>query len=57
MTAALVAGLLITQRDTSPQLGNPAPGFELKKMGSKETAKLADFKGKRPVVLIFGSYT
>lgn len=34
--------------------GDPAPGFRLH--GKSEVA-LADFKGKKPVVLIFGSYT
>jgi hypothetical protein len=50
--------------------GDPAPDFALKRLLSdaeKEAAgkdapkpkpvRLSDFKGKRPVVLIFGSYT
>ncbi|MBL8068459.1 MAG: hypothetical protein JNM28_08415 [Armatimonadetes bacterium] len=57
MTLAALAGLIATQRAQTPQVGEFAPGFTLKRMGSKENVSLADFKGKRPVVLIFGSYT
>jgi hypothetical protein len=39
------------------RVGDPAPDFKLKtKDGSREIT-LSIFKGKRPVVLIFGSYT
>lgn len=31
--------------------------FELKKMGSEDRVRLSSFKGKRPVALVFGSYT
>lgn len=37
--------------------GDPAPDFELKKLGSQERVRLSDFKGKKPVALVFGSYT
>ena len=40
-----------------PKVGEPAPDFELKTLDGKETIKLSQFKGSRPVVLIFGSYT
>jgi len=37
--------------------GDMAPDFKLKTMDGKRTVKLRQFRGKRPVVLIFGSYT
>jgi hypothetical protein len=37
--------------------GDPAPDFNLNVMHSKQSVRLAAFKGKRPVALIFGSYT
>lgn len=47
------------------KVGDAAPDFELKRLpaeGEKkadppEQVKLSSFQGKRPVVLIFGSYT
>ena len=39
------------------KVGDPAPDFKLKtKEGNREVA-LSGFKGKRPVLLVFGSYT
>ena len=40
-----------------PKVGQPAVDFDLKMMGSQERVRLSSFKGKRPVPLIFGSYT
>jgi peroxiredoxin len=40
----------------SLSIGQAAPDFELKAMGSSQTWKLSAQRGK-PVVLIFGSYT
>ena len=39
--------------------GDKAPDFTLKKLNSKkgETVTLSGFQGKKPVVLVFGSYT
>ena len=37
--------------------GDLAPDFELKEIGKKNKVKLSSFRGKKPVVLIFGSYT
>lgn len=34
-----------------------APDFELKSLDGKSTTKLSSFRGKKPVVLFFGSYT
>ena len=39
------------------QVGDEAPDFTLKKVDGKELVQLSSFKGKREVVLIFGSYT
>jgi hypothetical protein len=36
---------------------DPAPGFVLSTPDRKSTAGLAEHRGTRPVVLIFGSYT
>lgn len=41
----------------SLQVGVDAPGFKLKTADGKKEVELASFKGKRPVVLVFGSYT
>ena len=45
-------------RDTL-KVGDKAPDFTLKKLNSKkkETVTLSGFQGKKPVVLVFGSYT
>jgi hypothetical protein len=39
------------------QPGDVAPGFTLPAPGGKSQAGLAEHRGVRPVVLIFGSYT
>ena len=39
------------------KVGDVAPGFKLKSLDGKSETDLASFKGKKPVVLIFGSYT
>lgn len=42
----------------APNVGDPAPDFELPVLGDRETkVRLSEFRGKRPVALIFGSYT
>jgi AhpC/TSA family/EF hand len=40
-----------------PKLNAPAPDFTLKSPDGKTTITLSDFKGKKPVVLVFGSFT
>jgi len=45
---------------TSVQAGDPAPGFDLPRLGGPkagERVRLSSHFGKRPVALIFGSYT
>ena len=38
-------------------VGEVAPDFALKSLDGKSETKLSDFRGKKPVVLFFGSYT
>lgn len=58
MITSLVATTLLTQFRTSPpQVGQPAPDFNLKQLGKDKFIKLSSFRDKKPVVLIFGSYT
>src|SRR5262249_10039373 len=40
-----------------PKLNAPAPNFTLKSPDGKTTITLSDYKGKKPVALIFGSFT
>ena len=37
--------------------GDTAPDFRLPTLDHKQTVALSDFRGNRPVVLVFGSYT
>lgn len=37
--------------------GDVAPDFRLPTLDRRETVQLASFRGSRPVVLVFGSYT
>ena len=39
------------------KLGEEAPDFTLPILDRSETVSLSSFRGKQPVVLIFGSYT
>ncbi|MCI0462350.1 MAG: redoxin domain-containing protein [Gemmataceae bacterium] len=56
-------GEVITPAAKSERIKNnlkandPAPDFTLSDPKGTRTVKLSDFRGKRPVVLIFGSYT
>jgi hypothetical protein len=57
----LLAVALASQRQ-SPQVGNlqvgqSAPNFKLKFLGKNEWFELKSNIGKRPTMLIFGSYT
>lgn len=40
-----------------PKVGEIAPDFELSDYTGTKTARLSDFRGKKPVVLLFGSFT
>jgi hypothetical protein len=37
--------------------GDPAPDFRLKKRGAAEFVELSSFRGKKPVAIVFGSFT
>jgi len=41
----------------SPKVGDPAPDFELEDPSGEDSIRLSTFFGKRPVALVFGSYT
>ncbi|MCP5053336.1 MAG: hypothetical protein GY940_39595 [bacterium] len=45
--------------DNAPKVGDKAPVFKLKLLYDKEekAVDINDYNGKRPVALIFGSYT
>ena len=46
------------RQESAPKVGVDAPDFELPYLGETDkTVRLSDFRGKRPVALIFGSYT
>ena len=69
LTSALVLTLALTSTalaqnrrrglDNAPKVGQPAPDFKAKKVGKTDFVELgkAVKKGKKPVVLIFGSIT
>ncbi len=38
-------------------LGSPAPDFKLEKKDKDGQVRLSSFRGAKPVVLVFGSYT
>ena len=41
----------------APKAGDIAPDFTLSNISGTESVTLSDFRGKKPVALIFGSYT
>jgi peroxiredoxin len=41
----------------APCEGDPAPDFRLWDVHGQNPVQLSDFKGTRPVALVFGSYT
>jgi len=45
------------RNNTGPKVGEIAPPFKLKSFDNQSETELASFRGKIPVVLIFGSYT
>ena len=45
------------ERREAPKVGDVAPNFALKSLDGKSEMELASFRGERPVVLFFGSYT
>lgn len=55
LSAAVEA--ILARDETGPKVGEAAPDFDLKRLGSEERVRLSDFRGRRPVALAFGSYT
>ena len=45
------------ERTEAPKIGENAPTFKLKSLDGKNETELASFRGEKPVVLFFGSYT
>ncbi len=45
------------REDNAPKVGDVAPVFTIKSLDGKSETDLASFKGKKPVLLFFGSYT
>ncbi len=41
----------------APKVGDLAPDFELQDPSGETAVRLSDYRGKRPVALVFGSYT
>ena len=41
----------------APKVGQMAPDFELEDSNGENFIRLSDFRGKKPVALIFGSFT
>ena len=41
----------------APKVGDEAPDFELRDANGENPVHLFDFRGKKPVALIFGSFT
>jgi hypothetical protein len=47
----------LSAREGSLKVGDAAPDFSLETYDRKSRVRLSAFKGKKPVVLVFGSYT
>ena len=47
----------LSARAGSLAVGEPAPDFSLERYDQPTTVRLSQFRGERPVVLVFGSYT
>ena len=43
--------------DDAPKVGDVAPVFTIRSLDGKSETDLGSFKGKKPVLLFFGSYT
>ncbi|MDQ6698718.1 MAG: redoxin domain-containing protein [Acidobacteriota bacterium] len=49
--------VMLLARSGRLRVGDSAPDFRLNTPDSSQTIQLSDFRGKTPVVLVFGSYT
>ena len=43
--------------ELAPKAGDMAPDFELHDIEGQNPVRLSDFQGRKPVALIFGSFT
>ena len=50
-------GERMSRDEGAPKVGEWAPVFKAKSLDGKRETDLASFRGQRPVVLFFGSYT
>jgi|BART01.1.fsa_nt_gi peroxiredoxin len=41
----------------APKVGDQAPDFELTDVSGERQVRLSDFRGNKPVALVFGSFT
>ena len=41
----------------APKVGDAAPDFELRDVNGENPVRLTNFRGKKPVALVFGSFT
>ena len=48
---------VIKRDEMGPNIGQVPPEINLKLMGTEDRVRLSSFQGKRPVALVFGSYT
>ena len=48
---------VVARDEMGPHVGEVPTDFNLKRVGSEDRVRLSSFKGKKPVALIFGSYT
>ncbi len=49
--------IMLLARSGRLRVGDTAPNFQLTTPDGSQTVQLSDFRGQRPVVLVFGSYT
>ena len=57
MLALPFRSLWLQARGGSLRVGEAAPDFELETLDHRGRVRLSSFRGSKPVVLVFGSYT
>jgi peroxiredoxin len=48
---------VVARDEMGPQVGEYPPDFSLKRLDADTRVRLSSFRDKRPVALVFGSYT
>lgn len=48
---------VVARDEMGPPVGTYPPDFSLKRLDAEGRVRLSSFRGKRPVALVFGSYT